>query len=202
MNNDDRWPRLGDNLFTQDGNWLNACVGWTNDQWHGYAEGYRRAGEVLVQHIIDTERGQDYLIFPIVFLYRQAVEISLKYLIWTGNQLHDREPSIPTHHRLVPLWKHCRPIIEQVWPDGPKQDLDAVGKVLDQFEARDPISTVFRYPVTKEGHASLAVNEQINILNFAEVAERVFTLLHCCSGGFYEYLQNKREQERECWERC
>jgi hypothetical protein len=136
-------------------------------------------------------------IYPIVFLYRQAIEIALKHLIWTGSRLLDQETPVPTHHRLVPLWRQCRPIIEQVWPEGPKKDLNAVGEVLDQFEARDPISTVFRYPVTKEGRVSLPKRERINIGNFAEVANRVLSLLDGCACGICEYLQCKWEMERE-----
>jgi hypothetical protein len=197
MSDEFPWPRAGDVLFSGGGDWFNACVGWKRNQWFGYAEGYRRAADLLVQHIADTQRDQDFLIYPIVFLYRQAVEVALKHLIWIGAQLLDKQPELPKHHRLVPLWRQCRPIIEQVWPDGPKQDLDAVGAVLDQFEARDPVSTVFRYPVTKEGWVSLSGNERIDLRNFAEVANRVFSLLDACANGFREYLQHKWEMERE-----
>src|SRR4051812_27294719 len=157
MSEDHHWPCVGDVLFSADGGWFNACVGWTCDQWVGYAEGYRRAAEILVQHIADTERDQDVLVYPIVFMYRQAIEISLKRLIVIGTQLIDRPTEVPRHHRLVLLWRQCRPIIEEVWPDGPKEDLDVVGAVLEDFEALDPISTVFRYPVNNEGQASLSV---------------------------------------------
>jgi hypothetical protein len=191
------WPRAGDVLFSDNGDWSSACVGWTRDQWFGYVEGYKRAADLLVQHVGDTQRDQDFLVYPIVFLYRQAVEVSLKHLIWVGNQLQNKPPEVPKHHRLVPLWGVCRPIIEEVWPRGPKQDLDAVAEVLDQFEARDPVSTVFRYPITKEGRVSLSSRERIDIRNFAEVANRILSLLDGCASGFSEYLQYKWEMERE-----
>jgi hypothetical protein len=191
------WPRAGDELFSNDGGWFNACVGWDRDHWFGYIEGYKLAAELLVQHVIDETRNQDLLIYPIVFLYRQAVELALKHLIWLGSQLQGQRPELPMHQRLVPLWRQCRSIIEEVWPAGPRQDLDAVGAVLDQFEARDPISTVFRYPVTKEGRSSLSVSERFDILNLAEVANRVLALLDSCACGFSEYLQYKWDMERE-----
>jgi hypothetical protein len=62
MSDEVPWPRLGDVLFSNDGGWFNACVGWTHDQWVGYAEGYRRAANILVQHVLDTVRDQDFLI--------------------------------------------------------------------------------------------------------------------------------------------
>ncbi len=197
MNNELPWPHAGDKLFADGGDWFNACVGWSHNQSFGYIEGYKRAADLLVQHVADEQRDQDFLIYPIVFLYRQAVEVSLKHLIWVGCQLQDKRPELPKHHRLVPLWRQCRLIIEEVWPDGPRQDLDAVGAVLDQFEARDPVSTAFRYPVTKEGRASHSVSERIDIRNFAEVANRMLSLLDGCATGFSEYLQHKWEMERE-----
>lgn len=197
MDHEIPWPRAGDRLFLQDDNWMDACVGWSSDQWHGYAEGYRRAANILVRHVTETQREQDYLIYPIVFLYRQSIEVSLKYLLVTGSELLAREQSNTNHHRLVPLWQQCRPMIEEVWPTGPKQDLDAVTDILLQFEKKDPVSTVFRYPVNTKGDASLEASERINILNFAEVANRVFTLLESCITAFRQYLEYQSEMERE-----
>lgn len=192
------WPRPGDVLFVDgDDWWHNACVGWSRDQWVGYAEGYRRAADVLVQHASDTRSDLDFLIYPIVFLYRQSLEVSLKHLLFEGSRLLDNKAIIWTRHPLVPLWQRCRAIIEQVWPEGPKQDLDAVGEVLHQFDDRDPGSTVFRYPVDTRGRVSLCGNERINIRNFAEVANRVFSLLEACAIGVSEYLQQKCEMERD-----
>src|SRR5262245_12930551 len=193
------WPRKGDLLFLAgDDWWHNACVGWSHEQWQGYAEGYRLAADLLVQHVSDTKSNQDFLIYPIVFLYRQAIEVALKYLLLTGSQLLDLKPVIPNQHRLVPLWKQCRVILERVWPEGPKEELDAVGEVLHQFDGRDPVSTVFRYPVDTSGRASLSVSEQINIRNFSEVANRVFSLLDASGSGVSEYLQHKRDMASEC----
>jgi hypothetical protein len=192
------WPRLGDVLFTDgDDCWHNACVGWSREAWVGYAEGYRLAADLLVQHVADTQSKQDFLIYPIVFLYRQAMEVSLKYLLFKGSQLLDRKPVVPKQHRLVPLWQECRAIIEEVWPEGPKQDLDAVGAVFAQFDAKDPVSTVFRYPLDTAGRASLTTSERINIRNLSEVANRVYSLVDACGCGVSEYLQSKWEMERE-----
>jgi hypothetical protein len=188
------WPQPGDVLFSEDGGWWNACVGWTPFQWYGYSEGYRRAAEVLVKHVTETDRDLSTLVFPIVFLYRQALEVSLKHLLVKGCQLLDREkPKITgNRHSLVEHWKHCRPILEAVWPEGPNGDLDAVGDVLTQFERRDPSSTRFRFPDGEpmtRGH--------IDVPNFAAVAERAYALLDASLTGIGEYLQNKWEIEAE-----
>src|SRR5579863_1833172 len=122
------WPRKGDVLFDAGSDWWHsACVGWAPDQWMGYAEGYKLGADLLVQNVMETRSHRDFLVYPIVFLYRQALEIALKHLIIRGSQLLDADENPPTHHSLVRLWQKCRPILEEVWPGGPKQDLDAVG---------------------------------------------------------------------------
>jgi hypothetical protein len=199
MSPDIPWPRKGDLLFVDgDDWWHNACVGWSCEEWHGYAEGYKRAADLLVQHVADTQSNQDYLIYPIVFLYRQALEIALKHLLYKGSLLLDRDSGIPKQHRLVPVWQQCRAIIEEVWPEGPRDELDSVGEILHQFDYRDPVSTVFRYPVDTSGRASLPVNERINIRNFSQVANRVFSLVDAAGSGVSEYLQSKWDMERDC----
>src|SRR5262249_50330134 len=99
-----RWPRKGDILFEAGSDWWhNAWGGWAHDQWAGYAEGYKLAADLLVQHVVETRSNQDLLVFPIVFLYRQALEVALKHLILQGFQLLDIDEKLPTHHRLVHL---------------------------------------------------------------------------------------------------
>lgn len=191
MSEETPWPRKGDTLFSNRGDWWNACIAWSGPEWHGYAEGYRLGAELLVRQVGETFSKQDYLVYPIIFLYRQALEVSLKHLLLKGCDLLDQEPVRANHHRLVALWRHCRPMIEEVWPDGSKEELDAVGEVLAQFEAKDPGSTVFRYPVTTAGEKSIAGSEKIDILNFAEVAERTFAFLDACGGAFSQYLEDR-----------
>jgi hypothetical protein len=197
MNLDVLWPQDGDELFAVGQDWENnACVGFSAEQWHGYKEGYKRAADQLVASVAETGRNQDYLIYPIVFLYRHAIELSLKHLIIVGSKLLDEEPGKIGDHPLIPLWQKSRPLIERVWPEGPKEDLEAIEAVLEQFEARDRRSTAFRYPVDKSGQPSQMKNEQISIRNFSEVSTRVLALLESCQSGLDSYLQDKREMER------
>jgi hypothetical protein len=198
MNEECSWPRVGDVLFTGEGDsWHNACVGWSPEQWIGYAEGYKRAADLLVQQVIDTGREQDFLVYPIVFLYRQALEVAIKHVLVKGYQLLDQDERLPLRpeHRLVPLWRDCREILEQVWPKGPKEDLDAVGEVMRQFQEKDPASTSFRYPTDLAGAPTLQ-NGHINLKNLGEVANRVYSFLDAVVTGITEYLQTKWEMER------
>ena len=70
-------------LFSGDDDWHNnACLNeWSRDHGATYAAGYRRAAELLIEHIDTKGRDQDVLVYPVVFLYRHHVELALKRII-------------------------------------------------------------------------------------------------------------------------
>jgi hypothetical protein len=188
------WPRPGDTLFAPDSDSENnACVGWSSDHWHGYMEGYRRAAERLVQHVVETGRDLDYFVYPVAFLYRHAIELALKFLQARGQLLLGQQPTASAHHGLASLWTECRRLIDKVWPNHPKDELDAAESVIRQLDLKDGRSTTFRYPTTKEGHSSLPDGELINLRNLAEVANRTFNLLDCVSIEFDRYFQDRED---------
>src|SRR6266849_9877987 len=86
-------PRKGDLLFRGDlPDWHNnACLNVMHgyDQ-IGYTEGYRRGARLLVEYVAENARDQDYLVYPIIFLYRHHIELALKNIIVRGPYLIDR----------------------------------------------------------------------------------------------------------------
>lgn len=139
MDSETPWPRKGDQLFTEDGHWFHsACLGWSRDEWHGYAEGYRRAAEIVVEQVMKTHYGIDYLGYPVVFLYRQYLEVSLKSLLRLGTSLHGIDDTLSLGHPLSPLWKRLRPLIQRAWPDAPAEGLDAVEEIRSAIRSQRP----------------------------------------------------------------
>ena len=198
FDNDIPWPRNGDQLFKVDDDWWhNACLNYLHDGWTLYADAYKRAGDLLVEHNKENYKDKDLLIYPVVFLYRQYIELRLKELIQEGNQLLDIPEKFPKHHRIDELWKHCRRILEKVWPGGPADDLEAVEECILQFSEKDHTSMAFRYPTDKNGNPSLPGLRNINLRNLAEVIARIGSLLDAASSGISEYLYNKQEIEHE-----
>jgi hypothetical protein len=123
-------PAIGDELFTDEPfDWINnACLNFDADGWVGYIVGYGMAGRVLVDHVVETQSDQDFLVYPIVFLYRQYLELQMKELIRSGMRLRDLDGDFEVTHRLEPLWRECRQILEQVWPSAERGVLDAIGE--------------------------------------------------------------------------
>lgn len=179
-----KWPRQGDVLFKWDEDvWHNACLNWFHDSLSAYAIGYQDAAEILIRHVLTTRQYKDFLIYPVVFIYRQYVELRLKEIVTVGRRLLSLPEGRPTGHDIEKLWSEARSVIEQVWPDGPEVDLNSAEDYVKQFVAVDPSSTAFRYPTDLNGNASVPGITHINIRNFGETMKRLGNLLDGASDG-------------------
>jgi len=159
-------------LFSDTGDWRNkACVNCKGDPEHLYAEGYKRAIEILINEAIEKE-DQDFLIYPIVFNSRHYLEILLKMVLLGLSRLtdspFDREKIL--NHKLSLLWKKVKILADKQWPDGEHiAYVSKIENVISEFEQMDKNSTAFRYAMDKMGNPSLPENlYRINIKVFGE----------------------------------
>lgn len=186
------WPQLGDVAFQEGAEWQYcAWVTSGDNEWGLYGSAYKSAADVLAERVFQRGQPSSLLVYPIVFLYRHSLELSLKWLIVSGQQLLDHPLELKHVHRLDVLWGICRKILEEIWPEGSKTDLDAVGECLKQFCIADPHSMSFRYPITKDGQPTPLSTQHINIRNLYEVMERVANFLDCAGTGIKWYLDHK-----------
>jgi hypothetical protein len=136
---------------------LNAEVRYVQSRknFHAYLEGYRRAAIKLFKSACDEGRGANYYVWPLAFLWRHHIELSLKAVIGSGRALDLRRATFPHGHRLVALWREALPhIIACGSADSP--ELPNVQSTLEDFERLDPGSDGFRYPLARDGvNASL-----------------------------------------------
>ncbi len=179
-NDEYAWPEKSDHLFQSGSDWWhNACLNYGSDDWELYIGGYKRAGDVLVGYIKETYSDQDVLVFPIVFVYRQYLELRLKKLIKDCKRLFDEQPDFPQVHDLNKLWTDCKRLLQKLKPQIEPRDIEAVDEGIRQFCELDPSSESFRYPSKKSGDKSLPPDlKYINVRNLAEVMEKL--------GNFFE----------------
>jgi hypothetical protein len=129
---------------------------------------YKEAGDRLVRDLSNDSSFQRELLLPISSLYRQFIELSLKDLIFIGNQLLDeplqwsddrsRQAGFPITHDLKHLLKTWR----QVWDkldgqsallDMPDLPFDLLEKYIEDFFSGDIVVDPFRYPNDTGGRA-------------------------------------------------
>ena len=144
---------------------LTACLNFSFNQRHGYIEGYKRAAEILIAHVGEERRDQDYLVYPIVFMYRQHLELQLKSIILHARKLLQKpEEGHPTHHKLNCLWSLAKGLTREVWADhGDPPEFAVADHFIEQFSIVDPGSMAFRYPDQTDGTPSLPGIKHINL---------------------------------------
>lgn len=184
-------------LFGSADDWYhNACLNWQYDNWDLYASGYKTAADILVQYVIETRSERDTLVFPIVFNYRQYLELRCKEIIRVGRMLADEAAEFPKTHDLKKLWELCREIITDSEPSASEADLEAIDESISQFCAIDSKSQAFRYPVDREGKRSIP--DELRVLNLRQlrdVMNRVASFFEGVSMAFSAYLDYKAEME-------
>lgn len=191
-------PELGDKLFIEGKDWFNnACLNYLKDNWNLYIMGYKLAGDKLVEYVVEKNVDQDFLIFPIVFLYRHYIELQLKIIIKEGNELLDIKEDFENTHNLNKLWAKASNIMKRAWPKEENNVFVAAKDYISQLNDIDPISFSFRYPVDKKRNKTLKGLEKINIRNFSEVINKLVNFLECYSNGISTDLETKREMESE-----
>lgn len=168
----------------------NACINWSDDPLELYARAYKEAAEKLISEVVRSQRGQDTLVYPIVFLYRHYIELRLKEIIQEGRRLLEEPGNFPPHHRIHDLWLTAMEIIEKVFEnDEGKPDFGFVEHVLAEFSKYDPGSFSFRYPTDKEGNNPLFGLQYTNVRHLAENVDRLAEILENISAGISGYRE-------------
>lgn len=191
-------PVHTDAMFTSAEDWWNnACLNYMQDGWTFYASGYKEAADLLVERSERNRGSLDTLVYPILFLYRQYLELEIKNLIRLGRQLEDIDESFPKHHRLNDLWDTCSKILRRIAPGDSLEEQNQIGRLIREFCKVDPLSMAFRYPEDRDGKPSLPSLSHINVLNTKVVIGKISVILEGADAMIGEYLSYKSEMYSE-----
>jgi hypothetical protein len=173
----DPLPTPSDTLFLEDSKWWhNACLDMVGKGWESYANGYKKAADMLAIKFMENYQGLDSLIFPIIFLYRHYVELRLKQIILLYEPDRKKEG-----HDLIKLWEVCHEIFVSNWPEEPKTEWDNIERLVLEFSKMDSNNINFRYPETRQNNKNPQNSNQptlpslskVSIRNLHEVMQRL-----------------------------
>jgi len=205
-------PRKLDVLFGSGADWqANACVNGIDDS-IAYQDGYRRAALHLAEYVCDAGRGQDLLVYPIVYLYRHHIELTLKSIISLACFVVDytlTEKDLDTlgRHDLAKLWRLTRPLLSPTCELGgspalPIDDLEGIDSYILQLHKHDPDGQRFRYPTAKSRGCSakrlpsLSPDlKHINIRDFAIALEKLADYLDALDMWFGDLVDAKADYQ-------
>jgi hypothetical protein len=167
-------------LFQAAPDWQhNACVGPSITSIATYADGYLRAARLLVNEVVLGCGTVDVLVYPIVFNYRQYLELRLKEIVLSGRRFADTETKHDRTHRLTRSWQQAKSVLACDLALPGVAGLDFVDRVLAEFDALDSGSFTFRYATDKnQTNRSIPADIQhINVRHFAAMIERLADVL-------------------------
>lgn len=185
MNVEFRWPRPEDRPFVEAADWReNASVAPDARQRLALmTDGYKQAGDLMVRATEQDRHLRDFLVFPIIFNYRQFLELSLKYQLATYGPNVGIKPNWKTHH-LEQLWLEFVPMLEAYGTSDPDEADPIVGAIVAEFAKIDPGSYSYRYPVDKGGNPIPVAYADLHLPTLADVMSAVANYFNGCHGYF------------------
>lgn len=157
----------------------NFVISWTFDPKNDFgvfAQGYTSAANRLASTLLEASRFSDYDAYPVVFLYRHALELSLKHVIYRcaqlgalrhiekiGNELYN-------NHHLPKLMNAAAASLELLFPNDALLSslIPRCRLTCDELTAIDPDSFAFRYPMDRKGRHSTAKHLVLNLSSFCQ----------------------------------
>jgi hypothetical protein len=133
-----------------------------------------RAGAALVEECERENLDRNFLVYPILFNYRHALEVAIKWVIDTyGRYAGVRLPVDKRNHNLWSLWGFCKDIILKLGTDNGDGTIEVVEGIVKEFHDLDKSSFAFRYSRNKLGATIPLPDDSIDLQNVKDVMEAV-----------------------------
>jgi hypothetical protein len=147
--------------------------------WYFYINGYKDAADLLVSHAAEGDPRK--LLYPILFLYRQHLELAFKDFIRDCRRSLGWQEAFPKTHRIDELWRLCVGLLHELSPGTTDNDeVKHTTRLIAEFCTVDPTSEAFRYPEGKDGSPA-PFDVKINLTTVKEIVGKISLLLDCIS---------------------
>lgn len=194
-------PKKGEKLFKGTNNYYHfSHFGWgLKSQFYGYIKGYKSVSDAAVILAVNSKdiAKLDTYVFPIIFNYRQFLELSLKslYLDYSDDEPKKRLETInKVSHNLIKIWNKVEPILLSTSDTiHHKELLDTVKSYVKQYHDMDEGSFNFRYPITKQLDPVFNKEERIDIVNLKQRMEELSNFFDGMDGALDDLKQRKAE---------
>lgn len=130
--------------------------------------GYMGAAEALIESCADDPPNRELFVYPILFTYRHAIELAMKWIIARYGRYASVEIGDIEHHNLWQLWKICRAVIREVG-GGEDAAEPAVEQLIKDFHDLDKSALAFRYSERTDGVVIKLPDGAIDLENVRDV---------------------------------
>jgi len=188
-----RWPSAGDVLFASSSTGRHTSIQQNPaDRLRYMIDGYEQAAARLITEALRNPRDDERLVYPIVFLYRHLIELSLKELIETFGPRADVEPE-RKKHGLAGLWKKYREICVKLEVADDDEAFPHMSAIVAEFDGVDPGSFNFRYHTDTAGRPIDLKHKEIDLARLSDVMKGVANYF----SGSYSYLWDRESYMRD-----
>jgi hypothetical protein len=159
---------------------LNACVGTNGGPYdfEHYAIGYFLAGRQVAAAALADQLQIDLFVYPLVFLYRHAIELALKHLVTVLPPLYGEEGRYQATHQLLDNWTVVRGYLERRADFGRAASIPAFEAILRDFIDLDAKGEAFRFPEERAGVPFLQSTTHINVEVFSHAMRFIEDAFH------------------------
>ena len=173
-------PNEKENLFIEErsfetGSWISNPA----NNFYLYSEGYKLAGDLVYNEMKNNSKNNNLLIYPLVFNYRQHIELCLKKLVNLGYEKLKINKVFLEIHNLEKLWFQLRnDILINFNNKIESKYLDNIERLLIEFNSVDN-ACAFRFPIkTKRDNYGKALEiDTIDFENFKIVIDKIIYYL-------------------------
>lgn len=189
------------------GNVVFNFTGRPIDDLVAFALGYHEAGKALAAQMAVAKGYADYDGYPILFLYRHALELYLKAVVYRGAKLvglispkSANTDKLLHRHSLVPLLPSIRAIFSQMnwnFEGSGLASYDDFASLIHSLDSIDAGSYAFRYPIDRSGQAHLPHHFVLNVVEFAGRMDALLQFLEGSATGISEEWQAEVDAKHE-----
>lgn len=196
-------PKKGAELFKETSNYYQfAHFGWgLKSQFYGYIKGYKSVSDAAVDMAVSSKDivKLDTYVFPIMFNYRQFLELSLKslYLDYSEDEPRMRLETInKASHNLMKMWDKVEPILLLTSDAAHHNEMVKIVKsYVQQYHEMDEGSFNFRYPITKQLNSVFKKEERIDLVNLKQRMAELSNFFDGMDGALDDLKQRKADWE-------
>ncbi|MEK3720581.1 hypothetical protein [Paenibacillus sp. FSL H8-0034] len=201
-NNVIEYPKKGAKLFQGTSNYYEfAHFGWgIKSSFYGFIKGYKGVSDRAVDFAVKSKDIAilDTHVFPIIFNYRQFLELSLKalYLDYSSDPTEVKKEKFKDfNHNLMTVWNAIEPMLLEVCGSNKEMVKHAKGYV-EQFHKQDKSSFSFRYPITKQLEPIHKKEERFDLVNLKNRMEELDNYFGGADGAL-DYLKSCIQDQEE-----
>lgn len=179
-------PSASDVLFFWRETDVTGSTGLHDGKRNRYADSFREAADLLIAQTLQGAANQESALYPIVYLYRQYLELSIKDSLQMTRLLLDDRRAVLPHHRVVELWQELNEFLVKILPGDAQPGLVQTARLVREFIQHDTSATVFRHPVDVKGRPLFVHAAIIDLANLRDVMGKVDGILSQANGIIYE----------------